>query len=133
MTAGEITILLGLPGYRAPNSASTPRAACQNPTRLRAANTLRLAAVNVGRTNTALGAFYRRPPAHLGAANAVTTTVRKLAVRLYNTLRGGMAYQNPRPSYYEEQYRRRLLTGLHQRAKELGDELLAVGATEGVS
>jgi hypothetical protein len=87
----------------------------------------------VGRTNTALGAFYRRLAARIGKAKAVTATARKLAVLFYNTLRYGMAYHDTGASYYEEQYRRRLLKGLHRRAKELGYELVAVGATEGVA
>lgn len=41
---------------------------------------LRLAAVTVGRTNTALGAFYRRLAARIGKAKAVTATARKIAI-----------------------------------------------------
>ena len=59
----------------------------------RAATVLRLAAVNVGKTQTALGAFYRRLAARAGKAKAVTATARKLAVLFYNTLRYGLAYQ----------------------------------------
>jgi hypothetical protein len=99
----------------------------------RAAKILRLAAVNVGRTQTALGAFYRRLAARIGKAKAVTATARKLAVLFYNALRYGMAYQDPGVAYYEEQYRRRLIKGLQRRAKELGYELVAVGAPQGVS
>jgi transposase len=99
----------------------------------RAAKILRLAAVTVGRRQTALGAFYRRLAARIGQAQAVTATARKLAVLFYNALRYGMAYQDPGGAYYEEPYRRRLLTGLHRRAKELGYELGPVGTPEGVS
>ena len=42
----------------------------------RAAALLRLAAVTVGRTDTALGAFYRRLSARIGKAKAVTATAR---------------------------------------------------------
>src|ERR1700726_682665 len=45
----------------------------------RAAALLRLAAVTVGRTDTALGAFYRRLSARIGKAKAVTATARKIA------------------------------------------------------
>ena len=99
----------------------------------RAANTLRLAAVKVGRTPTALGACYRRLAARSGTAKAVTATARKRAVLFYNTLRYGRASQDSGASYYEEQYRRRLIKGRHRRAKELGYALVAVGATEGVA
>ena len=61
----------------------------------RAASLLRLAAVSVGRTDTALGAFYRRLAARAGKAKAITATARKIAVLFYNTLRHGMSYADP--------------------------------------
>ena len=39
-----------------------------------------IAAVNIRRTQTVLGAFYRRLAARVGKAQAVTATARKLAV-----------------------------------------------------
>jgi transposase len=86
----------------------------------RAAALLRLAATTVGRTETALGAFYRRLSARVGKAKAVTATARKIAVLFYNTLRHGMAYADPGASYYDERYKRRVLTNLERRAKSLG-------------
>jgi len=86
----------------------------------RAAALLRLAAVAVGRTETALGAFYRRLSGRVGKAKAVTATARKIAVLFYNTLRHGMAYTDPGASYYEERYRQRVLANLRRRAKSLG-------------
>ena len=49
----------------------------------RAASLLRLAAVAIGRTETALGAFYRRLSARAGKSKAVTATARKIAVLFY--------------------------------------------------
>lgn len=86
----------------------------------RAAALLRLAAVAVGRTETALGAFYRRLSARVGKAKAVTATARKIATLFYNTLRHGMSYADPGASYYEERYRRRVLANLERRAKSFG-------------
>ena len=51
----------------------------------------------------------------------------------YNTLRYGMAYEDPGAAYYEDRYRQRVLKGLHRRAKEFGFKLMEVGALEGVS
>jgi hypothetical protein len=99
----------------------------------RAAKIFRLSAVNVGRTNTALGAFYRRLAARIGKAKAVTATARKLAALFYNTLRYGMTYQDLGAAYYEKQYRGRLLKGLRRRAKELGFDLVETAAGTGVS
>jgi transposase len=81
----------------------------------RAAALLRLAAVTVGRTETALGAFYRRLSARIGKAKAVTATARKIAVLFYNTLRHGMDYADQGAAYYEERYRQRV-----RRAKVFG-------------
>jgi transposase len=86
----------------------------------RAASLLRLAAVTVGRTDTALGAFYRRLSARVGKAKAVTATARKIAVLFYNALRHGMDYADPGASYYEERYQQRVLANLQRRAKSLG-------------
>ncbi|MGY8832843.1 MAG: IS110 family RNA-guided transposase [Pseudomonadales bacterium] len=91
---------------------------------------LRLAAVTIGRTNTALGAFYRRLSARIGKAKAVTATARKIAILFYNAMRFGMAYQDPGANHYEQKYRERVVKGLHRRAAEFGFTLQAV---EGVS
>jgi transposase len=89
----------------------------------RAAALLRLAAVTIGRSDTALGAFYRRLAARAGKAKAVTATARKIAVLFYNTLRHGMTYQDPGASHYEERYRNRVLGNIKRRAKSLGYDL----------
>jgi hypothetical protein len=70
---------------------------------------LRLAAVTVGRSNTALGAFYRRLAGRIGNAKAVTATARKIAVLLYNAMRYGMDYRDPGADHYEQQYRDRVI------------------------
>ena len=81
---------------------------------------LRLAAVTVGRTNTALGAFYRRLSARIGKAKAVTATARKIAILFYNAMRFGMDYQDPGATHYEQKYRERVIKQLHRRAAEFG-------------
>jgi transposase len=90
----------------------------------RATALLRIAAVNIGRTQTALGAFYRRLAARVGKAQAVTATARKLAVLFYKALRFGMAYADPGVSAYEARYRHRLVQHLQRRAKSLGFTLV---------
>ena len=100
----------------------------------RASALLRTAAINVGKTQTALGAFYRRLAARVGKAKAVTATARKLAVLFYNAMRFGMKYVDPGQNYYEERYRRRVLHHLSRRASEFGYSLIEDGAAEsGVS
>lgn len=91
----------------------------------RATVLLRLAAVSVSRTATALGAFFRRLAARVGKAKAVTATARKIATVLYNTIRYGTAYVDPGASYYEERYRERTLNNLRRRASAMGFALVA--------
>ena len=101
----------------------------------RVAALLRIAAVSIGRTQTALGAFYRRLGARIGKAKAVTATARKLAVLFYNALRFGMEYVDPGMDYYETKYRERMIEGLERRAKQFGLEIIRPQAalTSGVS
>jgi transposase len=92
----------------------------------RVAALLRLAATAIGRSDTALGAFYRRLSARIGKAKAVTATARKIAVLFYNTVRFGMAYKDPGGGHYEERYRSRVVGSLKRRAKALGFTLQAL-------
>jgi len=94
----------------------------------RAAALLRMVAVNIGKTQTALGAFYRRLAARVGKAKAITATARKLAVLFYNALRFGMAYVDPGVDAYEARYRQRALHSLKRRAKQMGLILVEASA-----
>ena len=99
----------------------------------RAAALLRLAAVTIGRSDTALGAFYRRLSSRIGKQKAVTATARKIAVLFYNTLRFGMTYHDPGAAAYEERHRSRVLANLHRRAKSLGFSLAPMPDAQAVS
>jgi transposase len=99
----------------------------------RAAALLRLAATTIGRSDTALGAFYRRLSSRIGKQKAVTATARKIAVLFYNALRFGMAYHDPGAAAYEERHRTRVLANLQRRAKTFGFELAPIPAAEAVS
>jgi transposase len=113
---------LGWPGTQRENPAVANRASAL----------LRIAAVNVGRTHTALGAFYRRLASRIGKAKAVTATARKLGVLFYNSLRFGMRYVDPGQASYEERYRTRVLANLTRRAKQLGYTLVKSPESEPV-
>ena len=99
----------------------------------RAAALLRLAATTIGRSDTALGAFYRRLSARAGKAKAVTATARKIAVLFYNSVRYGMAYHDPGATQYEERYRNRVIGNLKRRAKAFGFDLHEIATTPDVS
>ncbi len=99
----------------------------------RAAALLRLAATTIGRSDTALGAFYRRLSSRIGKQKAVTATARKIAVLFYNALRFGMSYHDPGAAAYEERHRTRVLANLQRRAKTLGFTLAPMPDAEAVS
>jgi len=74
----------------------------------------------VERTETALGAFYRRLSARIGKANAVTATARKIAPIFYPAMLFGMAYQDPGANQYERDHLERVIKNFHRRAADLG-------------
>jgi len=100
------------------------------PSANRAATILRLAATNLGRTQTALGAFYRRLAVRIGKAKAVTATARKLAILVYRTLKDHLVYTDPGADAYDRQHRARVVRRLQQRAANLGYALLNVSTGE---
>jgi transposase len=95
----------------------------------RIAAALRMAAVSIQRSKSALGAAHRRVARHRGAAVAVFSTARKLAHYVYRLLRHGQAYTDIGEALYEARYRQRQLTALTETAKSLGFNLVA--AVEG--
>ena len=99
----------------------------------RAAALLRLAAVTIGKSDTALGAFYRRLSSRIGKQKAVTATARKIAVLFYNAIRHGMTYQDQGAAAYDERHRQRVLSNLQRRAKIMGYALAPIPETAGVS
>lgn len=94
------------------------------PSANRAAAILRLAAMTLGRTQTALGAFYRRLAFRVGKAKAITATARKLAILVYRTLKDRLLYTDPGADAYDAQHRIQVVRRLRQRAANLGFELI---------
>jgi transposase len=92
----------------------------------RAAGILRLAALAVGKTDTPLGAFYRRKRAQLGAPKAITATARKLACLIYRLIKAGQGYRAGDARAYELKYKDQILRALRKRAQGLGFELVAL-------
>jgi transposase len=92
----------------------------------RAATTLRLAAMLLGKTDTPLGAFYRRKRAQLGAPKAITATARKLACLIYRLIKAGQTYQEVDVRTYELKYKDQIVRALRKRAAGFGFELVEV-------
>jgi transposase len=92
----------------------------------RAAQALRMAASSLYRSKTAIGAFFRRMRARLGAPKAITAAAHKLARILYRMLTEGTNYREAGENYYEQQYQERVVANLTKRAKEFGYILVPV-------
>jgi transposase len=91
----------------------------------RAAQALRLAARNLQRSKSALGAFFRRIAAKRGVPKAITATAYKLARIIYRMLKHGEEYVKQELSEYEAKHRERQVRQLQKKAAELGFELHA--------
>jgi transposase len=94
----------------------------------RVAAVLRMAANALHHSRSALGAFYRRLKARLGAPKAITATAHKLACLIYNMLKHGTEYVDQGQRYYEQRYQQRTLSNLSRRAQELGYNLVKAAA-----
>ena len=99
------------------NSAST-----------RVAAALRMAALSLRHSQTALGAYYRKLAQRLGGDVAVFATARKLAALIYRLLRWGQPYVDEGAAAYENRYRQQRIKSLTAKAKELGYQLTAANA-----
>ena len=97
------------------------------PTANRAAAAFRMSAYTLHGSNSALGAFYRRLRARLGAPKAITATAHKLARTFYSMLKNGTEYADRGKDYYEKQYRDRVTKNLKKRAASLGFHLVPNG------
>lgn len=86
----------------------------------RAANAFRLAAYSIQNSKSALGAFYRRKKAQLGAPKAITATAHKIAKIVYHMLKRGTEYEDLGQDYYEQRYRGRMIKNIKNRARQFG-------------
>lgn len=94
------------------------------PSANRAAGVLRMAAMSLSRSQTALGAFYRRLGYRIGKAKAITATARKLAILVYRSLKGEITYKDPGVAAYDRIRREAAVRTLRDRAANLGFTLL---------
>jgi transposase len=92
----------------------------------RAGQAFRMGAESVGRTQTLLGAYYRRQKARLGAAQAIVATAHKLARIFYTMLKHRTPFRNISAAEYEQQEREREVRRLEKKAARLGFALVEV-------
>ena len=98
-------------------SAKTKRSA----NRVRQA--LKMAAMSLSHSDSALGAFYRRLCSRMDMPSANTATAHKLARMVYFMLTRGEAFVDQGQQRYEEQQRLRSIAALRRRAAALGFEI----------
>ena len=98
-------------------SAKTKRSA----NRVRQA--LKMAAMSLSHSDSALGAFYRRLCSRMDKPRANTATAHKLARMVYFMLTRGEAFVDQGQQRYEEQQRQRSIAALKRRAAALGFEI----------
>ena len=89
----------------------------------RIAHALALAAMTLEKTQTALGAFFRKKARHKERGVAVFATARKLAHYIYRMLRYGVDYHDQGAKAYEERFNQRRLKTLSQSANSFGFNL----------
>ena len=90
----------------------------------RAATAFRLAARSLSNSKSALGAFYRRLRARIGAPKAITATAYKVPKLFYRMLKTKQPYEEIGQAAYDERFRARRLRSLRRMATELGFSLV---------
>jgi transposase len=99
----------------------------------RAADLLRTAAVNAGKTATALGAYYRRMAIRHGTGHAVVATAYKIARIVYAMIKNGTPFKATDDVTYNEQQRQHAIKRLRRNAHGLGFDLVSLQAVAVVS
>ena len=92
--------------------------------RNRVANALRMAAQSLSRSNSYLGARYRRLRARMEGPVAVKAMARYLACLVYRMVTNGQAYVDRGAAHYETQLKEKESVALQRRAAALGLKLV---------
>jgi transposase len=90
----------------------------------RATAAFRNAAMTLLRSQSYLGAQYRRLRTRLGAPKAITAMARRLACLFYRLVKHGQQYVDKGTEYYEARYREQQVRSLAKKAQKLGFELV---------
>jgi transposase len=128
-TCGHFTSWLGLCPYRDISGGKVLRSRTKK-TKNRAKIALRMAAQSLHHSDSALGAFYRRMRARLGAPKAIVATAHKLARIIYTMLKYQKEYRDLGAKHYDARYRERQVNHLKHKAARLGWSLVPVDASQ---
>jgi transposase len=105
-------------------SGGKNRSGKNRPTTNRLWTALRIAAQTLSRSQSAMGAFYRRLRARLGPEKAINAAAHKLARMIYFTLKFQRPYVDPGPDTYAQHHRAKFVKSLEKRARQLGYTLV---------
>ncbi len=86
----------------------------------RISGALRMAALSLNRSKTALGAYYRRIARRKDAKTAIFATARKLAQLVFRMLKYGHEYVDIGELAFEQRFRQNHINGLRRAAEALG-------------
>jgi transposase len=92
----------------------------RNTASTRVASALRMAALSLRNSETALGAYYRKIARRIAGDVAVFATARKLATLIYRLLRWGQPYVDEGMEAFEKRYAQIRLVSLRAKAHDLG-------------
>jgi transposase len=98
------------------------------PTKNRITVALKMAASTLRKSNTYLGAQFRRLRTKLGAPVAIKAMAAKLARLVYRMLRYGMKYVDLGAQFYEAKHRRLQIRYLKWKAEKLGFKVIEAPA-----
>lgn len=114
---------------RVPKSGGKPlKKKKRNSASTRVAAALRMAALSLRRSATALGAYYRNVARRIGGDVAVFATARRLGVLIYRLLRWGQQYVDEGEVAFEKRYQEARIKSLLAKAKALGYQLTPTAA-----
>lgn len=95
----------------------------------RVAAALRMAALSLRNSQTALGAYYRKISRSRGGDVAVFATARKLATLIYRLLRWGQPYVDEGAAALEMRYLEARINSMRTKARQLGYDLVQSAVT----
>jgi len=118
----HFTSWLGLcPGTKRSGGKTLDRKTKRNANR--GAQAFRMAAASLAKSQTALGAFYRRIRSRTDGRRAITATAHKIARVFYSMLTKGTAYVEAGQQAYEQMFKERRIKSLRKQAQSLGFQL----------
>jgi len=94
-----------------------------SPTSNKARQAFKMAASTLYRSKTAIGAFFRRKRAQLGAPAAIVAAAHKLAKIVYQMLKVQKEFHDIGQDVYEQQFEKRKLANIKRMAREMGFDL----------